>query len=67
MNIPQKELISCIKRMLVFPNATICRHAVALDILSILERYGFSVSVELADAILNANDEVSLDLLNDEG
>jgi hypothetical protein len=58
-------LVIMIKRLLNFPYAKICRHSVAADLLDRLERAGAPVSMELAKAIIDANDERALTLLEE--
>ena len=59
-----KDMIKgLIKRLLKFPNPTICRHLVAASLLDILERGGTGVSEELAKAVVGADDELALLLL----
>lgn len=56
-------LVTMIDRLMRFPFPTICRHSVAADLLDRLELQGAPVSVELARAIVSADDETVLELL----
>ena len=58
------DLYILIRRLVRFPNATICRHAVALDLFALLERAGYPVEVKLAQALVDADDEAALAILN---
>lgn len=49
-----------LRRIIAFPSSQICKHHVASDILSVLQ----TNDVALAEAIVNANDERALELLD---
>ena len=59
----QKDLLKAIRNAIAFPYSQICKHVVAADLLSVLEKHGVEVSKELADAVVSANDEEALTLL----
>lgn len=46
-----------------FPNPSICRHAVAADILSLMESRGCEPDLDLITTIVDANDETALSRL----
>lgn len=56
-------LYPMIRRLLSFPFPTICRHSVALDLLSLLEEHGYKVDPELIAATSRADDTLALQLL----
>ena len=61
--IPSEQILTMIQQLLKFPFPQICRHSVCADLLSLLEQNGYPVSGDLAGAVIQANDEVSLKLL----
>jgi hypothetical protein len=52
--------------MIRVPRAQICKHLVAADILSLIIEHGGNVSSELAAAVVGAEDERALELLEKE-
>lgn len=62
--VPIERLEGIIVQLLNFPYSQICRHSVALSLLSLIEEYGGNVSEELARAITDADDEKALDLMD---
>jgi len=65
MDIPQIRILRIIQRLMQFPYPQICRHLVAADLLSLLEEYGMEVSSDLAKAVVGADDENAVRLLED--
>lgn len=63
VSIPQEVIFAAIEKLMHFPFPQVCRHLVALELLSILEQHGATVSEELARAICQAKDEEALTLL----
>jgi hypothetical protein len=61
--IPASKIMAMIAGTIAFPYPKICKHLVAADLLSLLEEHGFPVTTELAGAVVNADDEVALDLI----
>jgi hypothetical protein len=59
----EDKLVVAIHNLLHLPFPQICRHLVALDLLSILEQHGATFPPELADAICRAKDEDALQLI----
>jgi len=61
----KKDLLLEVKRMVNFPFAQICRHSVALNILSLMEKHGYIIPNDLAKAICNGSngDEEALEIL----
>lgn len=57
------KLYQVIERLLKFPYPQICRHSVALDLLSLIEDGGEVIDPELVKAITQADDIKSLSLL----
>jgi hypothetical protein len=62
-DIKAEVLIALIKRTIKFPYPQICKHLVACDLLQILEEAGNPVSQELARAVVRAEDERAVKLL----
>ena len=62
--VPAALVLRMVDRLLRFPLPTICRHAVAGDLLDALERSGFPpLTQELAGAVVRAQDDRALRLL----
>lgn len=61
--IPEGEVYRLIQKLIQFPRATICVHAVAADLLGALERAGGTLDIPLVAAIVDADDETALRLL----
>lgn len=57
------DVLAFVEQLLRFPYPQVCRHYVAAQLLSELERLGLSVSRELADAVVGANDAEAIRLL----
>jgi hypothetical protein len=62
--IESTEVVKIIRGLLRFPYPQICRHSVALDLLSLLEASGAPISQELADAVVCSDDASALRILN---
>lgn len=60
----QQRILEYVRQLLQHPYPLICRHAVASDLLSLLEEQGYAVSDELAGAVVRADDRVALGLLS---
>jgi hypothetical protein len=63
-SLSNKDTIQLCIKLLQYPNSKVCKHKTVLDILSYLEDSGYKISSELANAISNANDEKSIELLS---
>jgi hypothetical protein len=61
--ISEKDIYKIIKKLIEFPYSQICVHLVACDLLSLLESKGHPVDKELAKALVRAEDDVSLPLI----
>lgn len=61
----EKDLFSFVRNAIDFPYPQICKHSVAADLLSLLEKHGVPISKELADAVVQADDERALSLLRE--
>lgn len=61
--ITEKDIYKLIKRLVNFPYPQICIHSVACDLLSLLESKGHPIDNELARALVFADDELSLSIL----
>ena len=51
----KSELYKLIEKMVRFPNATVCRHYVCLEILNVLESNGEELDINLVNAILDGS------------
>ena len=58
--IDETDIYPMIRRLLRFPFPQICRHFMALNLLSLLEQKGMVISVALAKAIMEGDDETAL-------
>jgi hypothetical protein len=63
--ITEYDILNMVRNLMKFRYPQICRHLVAADLLSLLDSKGASVSADLADAVVNANDEEALRLLGE--
>jgi hypothetical protein len=54
------DLIDMMADLIRFPAAHVCKHYVAANILSLLEKNGIAISNELARTVVNAEDEAAL-------
>ena len=61
--VTEAKILDLVKRLLNFPEPKICRHYVAANLLNILEESGYPISQELAGAVVNADDDYALNLL----
>jgi hypothetical protein len=61
--IAEQKIIAVAQRILKHPQGTICKHWVVLILLDLLEREGWPISMELAKAVVDADDDKSLELL----
>jgi hypothetical protein len=63
----KNDLVQEVRNMLNFPFPSICRHTVALDMLSILEKHGYPIPDGLAKAICEGSggDERALEILKE--
>ena len=59
-NITTKDILEMIKGLLIFPHPQICRHYVAANLLSLLEKRGWKCSNEFAKAVVDADDETAI-------
>lgn len=62
-NLNLEDVLQIIKGLMKFPFAQICRHSVALDLVSALEQKGWKPPEELCRAICRAEDDVALNLI----
>lgn len=58
-----KDVLQIVKKLMNFPFPTICRHAVASDLLSMLEERGWKCPRDLAESVIKAEDQKALDIL----
>ena len=59
----EKELLKTVKALVSFPNSLMCKHHAACEILQAMEDIGISLNSHLVKAIVDANDEDALFLL----
>ncbi len=64
-SIPVHEVFRLVRGLIKFPYSKICVHMVASDLLSLLEKYGYSIPAELAQAVVRAEDDKALIILKD--
>ena len=50
-------LFENVLKTIQYPNATVCKHYVAANILSLMEKHGVPISKEMAYAVVNGEDE----------
>lgn len=62
----EKKILKLIKNLINFPSPKICKHAVMLDLLNLLEESGYKININLVDAILDSDDEKAGILINKE-
>jgi hypothetical protein len=63
-NLPHLTVLELMRKLINFPRPEICKHSVVCDLLSALEAEGMPVSEDLAGAVVNADDEGSLAILD---
>lgn len=57
------DVLKMIRNLMKFPFPQICRHAVALDLISILEEKGWNPPNDLVKAVTRAWDDIALEEL----
>lgn len=62
----EKDLLKAVLGVIDFPCSQICKHLVAADLLSIMEKHGVKVSEELAETVVSAHDDEAYALLADQ-
>jgi hypothetical protein len=65
-SIPVTDVFAFISKVISFPQPQMCKHLIAADLLSLLIKHGIEVSSDLAEAVVGADDETALRLLNDQ-
>lgn len=63
VTITEKDILRLVENLMKFPFPTICRHAVASGLLSMLEEKGWPCPANLAEAVVKAEDQKALDIL----
>jgi hypothetical protein len=66
LTVEHTDILALIGELMKFPHPQICRHAVACDLLSLLESKGWTCPVELAKAVVEADDETALRIIEHE-
>lgn len=61
----EEQCYKLILWLLRFPKATICKHAVASQILNELERIGLQVRCEVVKAVADGDDESAIQLVEE--
>jgi hypothetical protein len=64
VSLPLDVVLSEVRWLLTFPFPQVCRHLVAGRLLDQLERHGYPLTHELAGAVVRAEDDDALELLN---
>lgn len=59
------DIITEIRRLIEFPYSKVCVHFAAGNLLTLLERHGEPADAELARAVVRADDETALRLLEE--
>lgn len=62
--IKEEKVFEIIRNLLGFPYPQICRHLVALDLLSLLIEHGVNVDENLIKAVVSCDDIEALELLS---
>jgi hypothetical protein len=65
--IDNQRIWHMIEGLLKFPYPQICRHAVALDLLSLIEESGEKLDPTFVKAVSQAEDDVALNIINKHG
>ena len=55
-----KDIVELMKDIIKYPDARICKHYIACLLLEILEKNGLEISNNLAEALVQCNDELAL-------
>lgn len=65
--ISQNDILDQVKWLIEFPDSKVCKHAVALNLLSMLESKNdtFPAFVDLVKSIVNCEDDNSLKIIKD--
>lgn len=64
ISLPLDVVLNEVRWLLDFPFPQVCRHLVAGRLLDQLERHGYPLTNGLARAVVRAEDEKALELLN---
>jgi hypothetical protein len=62
-----EDLYGIIRQYLNFPHPRVCRHMVACDLLQLMEQKGYALDGALVKAVVDANDEAALAILDARG
>lgn len=58
------DILNEIKKLIQFPQARICKHSAACNLISLLESKGCEWTPEFVKAVVDADDDTALKLLN---
>ena len=58
-----EDVLKLVSNLMKLPFPKICRHSVALDLISVLEQKGWTVPDGLAKAICQADDETAIEII----
>ena len=61
--ITEKDILQLVKKLIEFPDTQVCKHYVALQLLSLLEAKGVVLSNSLVTAVVASNDEEIIRLI----
>jgi hypothetical protein len=64
VSLPEDVVLKLIRDLIAFPDSKVCVHYVAGNLLSALETAGFPLSQELAHAVVFAEDDEALAILD---
>jgi hypothetical protein len=64
VSLPLSVVLDEVRWLLQFPFPQVCRHLVAGRLLDQLERHGYPLTNDLARAVVRAEDENALEILN---
>ena len=56
----KNDILALMRRLVTFPQATICVHAVACELLNILTTHGYDPPDELVVALVDRDDQTAL-------
>lgn len=62
-NALNEKIQTAIKRLLGFLHPQVCRHAVVLDLLNIMEECGCELNKEFVKAVVEADDDKALQMI----
>jgi hypothetical protein len=61
--LPLNAVLDEVRWLLKFPSSQVCRHLIAGRLLNILEKHGYPLTADLAGAVVRAEDDQALAIL----